>query len=145
MPTYQIPRKKFDYHPKGRGALVTQSVQCLTTQWMAGVRSPAKAKDLSRPALRPTKPPIQSQPGDQFPGIKRGRDVTLTTHLHLVSRSRMSKRYTSFLLSTCMANSGQLYFTFTLKEEEVLVDHQRDGNTNSPNWEIETGQKASTL
>jgi hypothetical protein len=29
------------------------------------------------------------------PGLKRGRGVTLTTHLHLVPRSRMSRSYTS--------------------------------------------------
>jgi hypothetical protein len=28
-----------------------------------------------------------------FPGVKRGRDVTLTTHPHLVPRSRMGKSY----------------------------------------------------
>jgi hypothetical protein len=33
--------------------------------------------------------------GDPFPGVKRGRSVTLTTHLHLVPRSRMSRSYTS--------------------------------------------------
>jgi hypothetical protein len=31
------------------------------------------------------------------PGVKRGRGVTLTTHAHLVPRSRMSRSYTSFL------------------------------------------------
>jgi hypothetical protein len=30
-----------------------------------------------------------------FPGLKRGRGVTLTTHPHLVPRSRMSRSYTS--------------------------------------------------
>jgi hypothetical protein len=31
--------------------------------------------------------------GNPIPGIERGRDVTLTTHPHLVPRSRMSKSY----------------------------------------------------
>jgi hypothetical protein len=44
---------------------------------------------VSRPALRPTQPPVQWAPGVLFPGLQRGRGVTLTTHLHLVPRSRM--------------------------------------------------------
>jgi hypothetical protein len=54
------------------------------------VRFPTGAEDFflapaSRTALRPTKPPIQSVPGVLSPGVKRGRDVTLTTHPHLVA------------------------------------------------------------
>jgi hypothetical protein len=33
--------------------------------------------------------------GGPFPGAKRGRGVTLTTHPHLVPRSWMSRSYTS--------------------------------------------------
>jgi hypothetical protein len=33
--------------------------------------------------------------GDPFPGVKRGRGVMLTTHPHLMLRSRMSRSYTS--------------------------------------------------
>jgi hypothetical protein len=33
--------------------------------------------------------------GGPFPGAKRGRSVTLTSHPHLVPRSRMSGSYTS--------------------------------------------------
>jgi hypothetical protein len=40
----------------------------------------------SRPALEPTKPPIQWVPGVLSPGAKRGRGVTLTTHPHLVAK-----------------------------------------------------------
>jgi hypothetical protein len=39
--------------------------------------------------------PIQWVPGVLFPGVKCGWGVTLTTHLHLVPRSRMSRSYTS--------------------------------------------------
>jgi hypothetical protein len=53
------------------------------------VRSPIRGEKnvsrslLSRPALRPTQPPIQWVPTILSPGLKRGRDVTLTTHPHL--------------------------------------------------------------
>jgi hypothetical protein len=50
---------------------------------------------LSRPALRPTQPPVQWLLGVLSPGVKRGRGVTLTTHPYLVLRSRMSRSYTS--------------------------------------------------
>jgi hypothetical protein len=48
-----------------------------------GIRSPAGAKDFSsslRPALGPTQPPAQWVSGVLSPGVKRGRDVMLTTH-----------------------------------------------------------------
>jgi hypothetical protein len=53
-----------------------------------GVRSPAGAKDLSltsvsRPALRPTQPPVQLLPG------------VLSTHPYLVPGLRMSRSYIS--------------------------------------------------
>jgi hypothetical protein len=57
------------------------------------VQSPAEAKGfsslapVSRPALRPTQPPVQWVPGVLSPGVKSGRGVTLTTHPHLVARS----------------------------------------------------------
>jgi len=35
---------------------------------------------VSRPALRPTQPPVQWVPGVLSPGVKRGRGVTLATH-----------------------------------------------------------------
>jgi len=44
--------------------------------------------------------------GGPFPGAKRGRGVTLTTHPHLVPRSRMSRSYTSLPPSATMACSG---------------------------------------
>jgi hypothetical protein len=65
-----------------------------------GVRSPAGAKDFSsilcvqtgfgaHPASYPMGTGILSS------GVKRGRGVILTTHPHLVPRSRMSRSYTS--------------------------------------------------
>jgi hypothetical protein len=52
---------------------VAQSVQCLITDWTIGVQSLAGTKDfplisVSRPALRPTQPPIQWIPGVLSPG-----------------------------------------------------------------------------
>jgi hypothetical protein len=45
--------------------------------------------------MRQTQPPAQWVPGIPSPGLKNGRGVTLTTHIHLVPRSRMSRSYTS--------------------------------------------------
>jgi hypothetical protein len=80
---------------------VAQSVQCLTTDWTTGrsrfdPRQEQKIFPLtsvSRPDLRPTQPPVQWVPGVLSPGLKRDRGVTLTTHPHLVPRSRMSRKH----------------------------------------------------
>jgi hypothetical protein len=53
---------------------------------------------VSRPALGPTQPAVKCITGILSPGLKRGRGVTLTTHPHLVPRSRMS-RNEMYLLS----------------------------------------------
>jgi hypothetical protein len=50
---------------------------------------------VSRPALGPTQPPVQWVPGVLSPGVKRDGGVTLTTHPHLVPRSRLSRSYIS--------------------------------------------------
>jgi hypothetical protein len=64
-----------------------------------GVQSPAGGRNfplasVSRLALGPTQLPVQWVPGVLSPAEKRGRGVTLTTHSHLVPRSRMSRSYT---------------------------------------------------
>jgi hypothetical protein len=108
------------------GAWVAQLVQCLTTDWTTGIRSPAEARDfflkplVSRPALRPTQPPIPSMPGE-----KRGRGVMLTTYPHLVPRSRMSRGYSSSPPSRLHGGSvtafyGQIHFL--LKCAQITVD-----------------------
>jgi hypothetical protein len=65
-----------------------------------GVRSPAGARDLSSNLCVQTG--SEAHPasctmgtGGRFPGAKRGRGVTLTTHPHLKPRSRMNRSYTS--------------------------------------------------
>jgi hypothetical protein len=65
---------------------IDQSVQCLTTDWTTGVPSPADEKDFSSSICVQTssgsiQPPIQWVAGGPFPGVKRGRGVTLTTYL----------------------------------------------------------------
>jgi hypothetical protein len=50
----------------------------------------------SRLAVGPTQPPIQWILGVLSPGVKQSRGVTLTTHPHLVLRSRTSRSCTSF-------------------------------------------------
>jgi hypothetical protein len=71
-------------------------------------RSPAEAKNFSSSlcvqtiseALPASYPIVR----ESFVGVKRGRGVTLTTHPHLVPRSRMNSRYTSFPL--CSLHGG---------------------------------------
>jgi hypothetical protein len=48
--------------------------------------------------------------GDPFPGIKRGRRVTLTTHPYIVPRSRIRSYTSSLSLDAYMAVAGD--FTF---------------------------------
>jgi hypothetical protein len=64
------------------------------------VRFPTVAEDFSsNPCVQtgsgahPASYPMGT--GGSFPGVKRGRGVTLTTHPHLVPRLRMSRSYTS--------------------------------------------------
>jgi hypothetical protein len=47
--------------------------------------------------------------GGPFLGVKRGRGVTLTSHPHLVPRSRMSRSYTFSPPSTCVACRGTAF------------------------------------
>jgi hypothetical protein len=86
-------------------AAVSQVVQCLTTDWTIGVRSPTWAKDFSSiPCIQPL---IQWVPK----GVKRGRCVTLTTHPHLVPRLSMSRALPPLPPCAPMACSGYR-FTF---------------------------------
>jgi hypothetical protein len=78
------------------GAGVAQSVQCLTRIYpLTCVQTGSGAHPAS----------CTMGTGGPFPGAKRGRGVTLTTHPHVVPRSRMSRSYTSSPLSATMACS----------------------------------------
>jgi hypothetical protein len=91
---------------------VEQSVWRLTTDWTTGIRSPAEANDFSCSLYVHTSSEADpvSYPMVLPPGLKCSRGVTLTTHPHLVPRSRMSRSYISSPLGVCMAVAGQLYF-----------------------------------
>jgi hypothetical protein len=92
------------------GSWVVQSV-CLTTNWTTG-RSGFDHRQrifllisVSKPALRPTKPPVQWY-RRSFPLGKARPGIMLTTHPHLVPKSRMSRSYTSSSPSATVACSG---------------------------------------
>jgi hypothetical protein len=65
------------------------------------VRSPAEARDfscslcvLAGSGAHPASCPMGT--GGASPGLKLGQSVTLTTHHHLMPRSRMSRSYTFY-------------------------------------------------
>jgi hypothetical protein len=79
-----------------------QSVQCLATGWTTGRlsfdsrqrrKNFSSSLSVSRPTLVLTQPPVQWVPGVFSLGLKRGRGVTLTTHHHILQKSRMSRSY----------------------------------------------------
>jgi hypothetical protein len=79
---------------------VAQSVSDYGLDWAIGVRSPAWAKDFSSNLCVQTGSGAHPASctmgaGGPFPGAKRGRVVTLTTHPHLVPRSRTSRSHIS--------------------------------------------------
>jgi hypothetical protein len=94
--------------------------------WAIEVRSQAEARDFSsslcvQTGSVPTQPPVQRVPGVFSPRIKRGRGVTLTTNPHLVSRSWMSRSYTSSspcatisVLWACFVFITDIYTTDTI-------------------------------
>jgi hypothetical protein len=60
--------------------------------------------------------------GGTFPELKRGRGVRLTTHPHLIPRSRLSRSYTSSPPSSFMACSGTaLVFTHKYQSRNLTV------------------------
>jgi hypothetical protein len=81
-------------------AEVAQSVQCLTTDWTIGVRSPAEVKESSSSLCVQTS--SEAHPvsctmgtGGPFPGGKAWTGHDADHSPHLVPRLRMSRSYTS--------------------------------------------------
>jgi hypothetical protein len=98
---------------------MVQSVQCLATCWTTG-RSRFDHRQRHRifsilcvqtgSGDHPASCPMGT--GGPFPGLKGGRDVTLTTHPHLVPRSWMSRSLLPLPPSAFMACSGTALFFF---------------------------------
>jgi hypothetical protein len=81
---------------------------------------------VSRPALRSTQPPIQGVPCVLTPEVKPGRCVTLTTHPHIVPRSRMSRSHTSsrpWLLHGVAAHSYVLQTSHTMGHDGTYAKY----------------------
>jgi hypothetical protein len=81
-----------------------QSVQCLTTDWTTGIRSPAEAKDFSssfwvQTSSETLPASYRMGTGGPFSGVKRGRSVTLNTHAPIQCRGAMCY-YESDLLTS---------------------------------------------
>jgi hypothetical protein len=88
------------YYFRSRGSSVSIVSDHELDDLAIGVRSPTGAKDFSSSLCVQTgsgahPAPVQWVLGVLSPGLKRGRGVTLTAHPHLVSKSRMSRSYTS--------------------------------------------------
>jgi hypothetical protein len=79
-------------------------------QWIFSLAS------VSRPALGPTQPPVQWVSGVLSPGVKRGREVTLTTRPHLSPRSRMSRSYTSSPLKRLCGVWWDCFYDYRCKQ-----------------------------
>jgi hypothetical protein len=81
-----------------------------------------------RPALGPTKPATQWVPWPLSAGVKRGRNVMLTTHPILVPKSRRSRNYTSGHQITPLRSVTELYlfllyiYTCCWQYNELLRD-----------------------
>jgi hypothetical protein len=93
------------------GVGVAQSLQCLTMDWTTRVRSPTEAEDFSSSPCVQTG--SEAHPasctmgtGVLSPGVKRGRDLMLTTQPRLEPRLRISRSYTSSPPGAFMACSG---------------------------------------
>jgi hypothetical protein len=97
---------------------VAQSVQCLATGWTTGrsrfdPRQRWKAFSCNlcvQTSSRAHPDSCTMGTGVLSPGVKRGRGVTLITHLHLVPRLRMSRSYTSCPPSAFVACTGTAFY-----------------------------------
>jgi hypothetical protein len=93
---------KFAVHQYSNVRRVTQSVYCLATGWTterSRFDPRQRRKDSSSilcVQIGSGAHPASCTMGTILsPGVKRGRGVRLTTHTNLVSKSRMSRSYTS--------------------------------------------------
>jgi hypothetical protein len=92
--------------------------------WAIEVRYPAEEKGFFLYPLCPEKlwgPPslLSNRHRGPFPGVKRGRDMTLTTRSHLVQRSGMSRSLTSSPPSAFMTCSGTVLFYVNMVMNET--------------------------
>jgi hypothetical protein len=104
-----------------------------------GVLSPAGAKDFSSNLCVQTGSEAHAASsamgtGGPFPGAKRGWGVTLTTHPHLVPRSRMSRSYTSSPPSTTMDCFALRNKCQSLPSDTFSVATRTVGNLILRNW-----------
>jgi hypothetical protein len=109
-------------HEEGAGE--AQSLQCMTTDWTSGVLSSAEANDSSSILCDHTSSeahpaPFQMGIGGHFSEGQRGRSVRLTNRSHLLSRSRMSVRYTSSL-SRRLHGDSETAFTLWIKYQKFI-------------------------
>jgi hypothetical protein len=89
------------------------SWECLTTDWVTGVRSSTEANDFpstfcvqTSSEAHPASYPIGTR--GPFPGGKAWLGYDADHSPHLLLRSRMSRSYTASPLSTCMVCMGQV-------------------------------------
>jgi hypothetical protein len=93
---------------------------------VTGVRSPSEAKDFPSSLYVQTSSEAHqaSYPmgtGSPLPRVKRGQDVTLTTHPHLVPRPRMSRTNASCPQWRLHSGSGTALLYFHLHIQGSLV------------------------
>jgi hypothetical protein len=95
-----------------------------------GFRSPAGAKDF--PSSLCVQTSSEAHPasctmrtGGPFPGAKHGRGVTLTTHPHLVLRSKMSRGYTSSPSAIMMCSGTALLLLFAIYSSKFIFVVER--------------------
>jgi hypothetical protein len=112
---------------------VAQSVQCLATGWTtrrSRFNPRQKRKDFSSSLCIHTGSgahPASCTMGtrDPFPGVKRGQGTMLTTHPHLILRSRMSRSCTSSPPSTFVACSGTAFMKTLFWNSPRRIENNR--------------------
>jgi hypothetical protein len=82
---------------------------------------------VSRAAVGPIQPPVQWVPVVLSPGLKRGRGATLTTHPHLVPRSRMSRSHVSPLHPSAIVACSGTALDFYIDYTGQLADAEKFG------------------